>query len=126
MSAPRSVWLDVLDWLEAIGLAAAGYLPSGTSFRGICGFLVSARHSSKCPAGHELSKKIRSLIAGEVPSLTALEAWLYRRRVEWAMQVALAKVKQGIEPGRSAVRGPDLDLGFVLGNRRLYWILEPR
>lgn len=42
---------------------------------------------------------MRSLVTGtHFVSLTPLEAWLYRRRVEWAAQVALFKAKERVEP----------------------------
>lgn len=47
----------------------------------------------------QLSAKLRMLIGGqELPSLSLLESWLFRRRLEWASQVALAKVMEGVEP----------------------------
>jgi hypothetical protein len=58
-----------------------------------------------------LSAKVRSLVAGaELPSMTPLESWLYRRRVEWAAQVVLAKAQERAEP--------DARLAEVLG-----WLL---
>ncbi len=33
--------------------------------------------------------------------MTPLEAWLYRRRVEWAAQVILVKAKERVEPDAS-------------------------
>ena len=46
-----------------------------------------------------LSAKVRVLIEGaRLPSWTLLEVWLFRRRLEWAGQVALAKVAEGVDP----------------------------
>lgn len=46
-----------------------------------------------------LSMKVRAMIAtSKLPEITPLEAWFYRRRVEWAGQVALAKAQEGVEP----------------------------
>jgi hypothetical protein len=46
-----------------------------------------------------LSAKVRSLVNGEgLCAMTPLEAWLYRRRVEWAAQVAFVKAKERVEP----------------------------
>ena len=97
MNGPRSVWLDVLDWLEAIDSLLPAIFPSELPPEGSVDFWFCAAQL-EMSTRDELSRKIRSLIVGGLPSLTPLEAWLYRRRVEWAMQVALAKVKQGIEP----------------------------
>lgn len=45
-----------------------------------------------------LSSKVRLLVKGEqFPSMSPLEAWLYRRRVEWAAQVVLARVKSQVQ-----------------------------
>lgn len=62
-----------------------------------CKYEMSARDG--------LSEKLRLVIQGkESPPMTLLEAWLFRRRLEWAAQVALAKAKEGVEP--NALRGP--------------------
>ena len=46
-----------------------------------------------------VSAKVRLLVSNdELPAMTVLEIWLYRRRVEWAAQVALVKAKERIEP----------------------------
>jgi len=46
-----------------------------------------------------LSAKIRSLLNGEgFDSMTPLESWIYRRRVEWAAQVTLVKAQARVEP----------------------------
>lgn len=46
-----------------------------------------------------LSDKVRSMIAAsKFPEMTPIEAWFYRRRVEWAGQVALTKAQEGVEP----------------------------
>lgn len=49
-----------------------------------------------------LSEKLRSLAEGKgVEPLTLLEAWLFRRRIEWASQLALGAAKKGMEPDAS-------------------------
>jgi hypothetical protein len=45
-----------------------------------------------------VSAKTRLLIAADDVAMTALEAWLYRRRVEWAAQIVLTRVKLRVEP----------------------------
>ncbi|MBI4024823.1 MAG: hypothetical protein HY360_07555 [Verrucomicrobia bacterium] len=46
-----------------------------------------------------VSAKIRSLVKGAgCSAMTPLEAWLYRRRVEWAAQVVLMKVQERVVP----------------------------
>jgi len=43
-----------------------------------------------------VSAKVRLLVKGaELPPMTPLEAWLYRRRVEWAGQLCLAGAQKG-------------------------------
>ena len=47
----------------------------------------------------ELSAAIRELLTGkEVPDMTPLQGWLFRRRIEWAGQFTLAAVQRGLEP----------------------------
>lgn len=47
----------------------------------------------------EISTKLRTMIeTGDSGTVSPLEAWLIRRRFEWAGQVALAAVTKRIEP----------------------------
>ena len=48
------------------------------------------------PMRDTVSAKVRLLVkGGELPAMTPLEAWLYRRRVEWAGQLCLAGATKG-------------------------------
>ena len=50
----------------------------------------------------QLSDKVRALVNGEVQApMSPLDSWLYRRRVEWAAQLAFAKAHEGVEPHAS-------------------------
>jgi len=98
MSISESVWIDVLDWLKAMDSRLPAVfppeLPPETSpdfwFR-VAQIEMSTRDA--------LSAKVRSLVRGEgLSAMTPLEAWLYRRRVEWAAQVAFVKAKERVEP----------------------------
>jgi hypothetical protein len=48
---------------------------------------------------HTLSAKIQALLAGpERQPMTPLEEWLLRRRVDWALQLGMAKFEEDILP----------------------------
>lgn len=56
---------------------------------------AATRREFECRTG--LSEKIRDALSGDLQSVTTwtpLEAWLYRRRVEWATQLVYEAVKQ--------------------------------
>ena len=98
MSVPKSVWMDALKWMESKDSMLPSTFPielpaeeSPDFWFRVAQFEMSTRKP--------LSEKVRFLIAGGVPpSMTPLEAWLYRRRVEWAAQLALAKATERGEP----------------------------
>lgn len=60
-------------------------------------WFVACRH--EMATRKEISAQIRTMIeTGDSGSVTPLEAWLIRRRLEWAGQMALAAVSKKIEP----------------------------
>jgi hypothetical protein len=97
-SKRRSIWLEMLDSLESISSQLATEFPcdlppeNSTDFWfRACELEMSTRDS--------VSVKLRSLLEGPEPiATTPLESWFFRRRIEWATQLALAKVKEGAEP----------------------------
>jgi hypothetical protein len=100
VSFPRSIWQDVIDWLQSkdsqLPAIFPSELPSETSPD--FWFVVAKLEMS---TRDMLSAKIRLLVTNkEPPNMTILEAWLYRRRVEWAGQLVLAGVQKG-EPQMS-------------------------
>ena len=105
-----SVWLDALDWLKAVDSRLPTAFPSELRPETTPDFwfrLAETEMSTR----QTVSARVRSLINGpSVPAFTAPEAFLYRRRIEWAAQVALAKAKDGVRP--------DAPLPEVLG-----WLL---
>ena len=101
MRASKSMWLDVLDWLKSMDSRLPAIFPpelppeeSPDFWFRVAQLEMSTRDT--------LSTKVRSLVNGEgFPFMTPLEAWLYRRRVEWAAQLALVKAKERVEPDAS-------------------------
>ena len=96
-----SIWQDVIAWLKkadaALPLAWPPELPSEKEpnfWFTACKLEMATRNT--------ITTKLRALIAGsESVPMSPLEAWLSRRRFEWAGQVALAQVMEGNEPQSS-------------------------
>lgn len=94
----KSIWQDFMTWLcHAEARLPKVYPPELPPESTPDFWFIACKHEMSLRDG--LSAKLRLLIGGKEPcSLTLLEAWLFRRRLEWAGQVALTKVKQGEEP----------------------------
>lgn len=98
MSAPQSIWLDVVVWLKAMDARLPATFPTELPAESSPGFWFRAAQL-EMTTRDRLSAKLQLLVAGSVPAaMTPLEAWLARRRFEWAAQLTLVKVQQGIEP----------------------------
>lgn len=98
MAASKSIWLDVLDWLKAMDAQLPSDFPPELPPEASADFWFRVAQI-EMSTRDAVSAKVRSLVNGEqFPAMTALEAWLHRRRVEWAVQVSLAKAKQRVEP----------------------------
>lgn len=60
-------------------------------------WFIACRHEMM--TRKEISAQIRTMIeTGDSGTVTPLEAWLIRRRLEWAGQMALAAVTKKVEP----------------------------
>lgn len=96
--ARKSLWLEAVEWLQQVDRwLPAQYpaeLPPDTTkdfWFQVARFEMSTRD--------EVSAKLRAIISGLKPSdLSSLDCWFFRRRFEWAGQLALAKVQESIEP----------------------------
>lgn len=94
----RSMWLDVLDWLKATDGRLAAIFPPELPAESAPDFWFRVAQI-EMSTRDTLSAKLRLLARGEeCPAMTLLEAWLYRRRAEWAAQLAILKAKEGVEP----------------------------
>ena len=101
MSTPKSVWMDVLKWMESKDSLLPSTFPTELPAEESPDFWFRVAQV-EMSTRDMLSSKVRSLITGETPPLmTSLEAWLYRRRVEWAAQLALVKATERVEPNAS-------------------------
>ncbi len=95
----RSIWLDAMEWFRRIDGALPRAWPaelppeSDPSLWALAARLEMQQRSAT-------SKKIQRMITeGAVSSsVTPLDLWFYRRRVEWAAQLILTKAQEGIEP----------------------------
>lgn len=94
---PESIWPDFMAWLvraeKDLPQVWPPELPSETTpdfWFTVCRFEMSTRDI--------VSEKLRLLLSGRAVDPTLLEVWFFRRRFEWAGQVALAKAKEGVEP----------------------------
>lgn len=98
MSASKSIWLDVFDWMKGVDAQLPAAWPCDLPEESTSDFWFRVAQL-EMSTRDAVSAKIRSLVASaKLPTLTPLESWLYRRRVEWAAQVALVKAQQGVEP----------------------------
>ena len=97
MNASKPTWIDVLDWLEATSSRLPPVLPTELPPESSPDFWFRVAQI-EMSTRDTLSAKVRSLVNGEESSsMTLLDAWFYRRRIEWAAQLAFAKAKQGVE-----------------------------
>jgi len=98
MSASKSIWPAVLDWLQAMDSRLPAVFPSELPPETSKDFWFRVAEIEMSTRA-TLSAKVRTLIGGPgIPAMSPLEAWLFRRRVEWAGQVILAKAQIRIEP----------------------------
>src|SRR6266511_2968871 len=98
MSASKSVWLAVLDWMKAMDSRLPAIFPPELPPESSQDFWFPVAQI-EMSTRDTLTAKVRTLVSGEgLPAMTPIEAWLYRRRVEWAAQVALVKAQQRVEP----------------------------
>jgi hypothetical protein len=96
--AQQSIWLDFIECLKILDKEIPAEFPPELPSENDPNFwLLATKLEMQARSG--LSTKIRALIETQVsPDFSKLECWLYRRRTEWAGQVALVKVKEGVEP----------------------------
>jgi len=98
MSASKSIWLDVIEWLKATDSSLPAIFPSELPPESSENFWFRVAEIEMSTRG-QLSAKVKALIKGEkLLQISALESWLYRRRVEWAAQIALVKAQERVEP----------------------------
>jgi hypothetical protein len=90
MPARKSIWLDVLDWMKCVDARLPAVFPPELPAESSPGFWFRVAEV-EMSTRESLSVKIRSLVAGDASAMSLLDAWLYRRRVEWAVQLAIAK-----------------------------------
>lgn len=98
MKAHKSIWKDFMAWLKSAESILPQVWPPELPPESTPDFwFLACKHEMSMR--DSVSAKVRQLVAGqELPSMTLLESWLFRRRIEWASQVALAKVMEGVEP----------------------------
>jgi hypothetical protein len=101
----KSVWRDAIHWMKAMDSRLPSAYPSELPPLNSPDFWFSVS-KFEIATRDTVSAKVRFLVKGEeLPAMTPLEAWLYRRRVEWAGQLCLAGAQKG---------EPDLYLHQVL------------
>lgn len=95
----NTIWLKAIQWMQNAGLYITERWPEELPPETTIGFWKLACQIEMRDR-ETISQKIRLLISndGAQTPMTDLEAWLYRRRVEWAGQVALSQVQKGVEP----------------------------
>ena len=100
MKAPISKWQQFTLWIKGIETRLSKEWPpelppeqTPDFWFTVCKLEMATRDS--------LSGKLTSLAENkEFPPLTILESWFFRRRIEWAVQVALEKAAEG-EPSEA-------------------------
>jgi hypothetical protein len=98
MATMKSIWLDLLEWLEETETQLPSVFPHELPPEESIDFWFRATEM-EMSTRETVSTKVLHLVNGrEYSSFTPLEAWLYRRRGEWAAQLALAKVQTHVEP----------------------------
>jgi len=94
----KSIWLDYIECLKLLDQAVPAEFPPELPPETNPDFWVRAT-KLEMENRKVLSGKIRTLIEKQTdPGFTELECWLYRRRTDWAGQLALVKVKERVEP----------------------------
>lgn len=92
------MWIDVIEWLKRIDQQVQQQYPPELPVADDPEMWRVAQ-KLEMSTRDRLSDLIRSLVRTEVfPPMTLLDAWFYRRRVEWAAQLAWWKAKDGVEP----------------------------
>jgi hypothetical protein len=96
---PQSIWLDAIQWLRNVDRTLPQDWPAELPPESTPGFWQRAAElemQHRTPVSQKTECIIRD---GHAPaSMTALELWFYRRRVEWAAQVIIAKAQEGVQP----------------------------
>jgi hypothetical protein len=95
-------WRSITDWLVSTEQQLPQVWPSELPPEGtkdfwftVCRFEMLTRQ--------EVSSRLRVMIRGEeMGDVRGLESWFFRRRIEWAGQVALAAIQKKIPPGDTA------------------------
>lgn len=97
----QSIWLDYIECLKLLDKAIPAKFPPELPPETDAAFWPLAM-KLEMTARKGLSAKIRELVEKQIEvEFSDLECWLYRRRTEWAAQLALAKVKEKVEPNVS-------------------------
>jgi len=97
-SARRSVWPEVTTWMRACEAALPTVWPSELPAESTAEFwFVACQQEMR--TRREISAKLRTMIeTGDSGTVSPLEAWLIRRRLEWAGQIALVAATKKFEP----------------------------
>jgi len=93
-----TVWSRFVDWLSSIDAQLPQNWPAELPPESDPQFWWTAVRL-EMSGRKALSAKLRSLVeTGELPAMTDVDVWMYRRRVEWAGQLAVLKMQAGVEP----------------------------
>lgn len=94
----KSLWPEVMTWLRACEAALPALWPPELPPEQTLDFwFVACRHEMR--TRQEISTQIRRMIeTGDSGTVSPLAAWLIRRRLEWAGQMALAGASRKVEP----------------------------
>lgn len=97
-SAGKSVWPEVTGWLKACEAALPAVWPPELPPEQTPDFwFVVCRH--EMASRKDISAQLRSMIiTGDTGMVQPLQAWLIRRRFEWAGQLAMVAVMKKNEP----------------------------
>jgi len=94
----NSIWIDVLAWLKHVDQHVPQQYPDELPPAEDPSLWLVAQ-KLEMSIRDKLSDLIRTLLStGECPPMNPLEAWFYRRRVEWAAQLVCWKVNECVEP----------------------------
>jgi hypothetical protein len=98
MPEEQSIWSDMIHCLKLLDQVIPAEFPDELPAETQHDFWERAM-KLEMQTRSLLSCKIRELLnTKEPPAMSKAECWMYRRRVEWACQAALSKVKEGVEP----------------------------